>query len=197
MQVQDLILYQVATDRHYKVGDKFHFGDVPNGQEKLCKDISCVYQGKPLHQYVLENIRDSNDFVIPIVQNLASTLSSYDFAIRELAFEEVRRAHFPHLPSRFRCMFLTDSRDLCLKSLHNFYQKGHGQFFQAVEVKVSGEALFVRDGATGRFGLSYNDYLKKAEHYWAQDTSSTQPIQEILFCGDVEVISILDELEIN
>lgn len=32
MQVKDLILYQVATDRNYKVGDKYTFGENPNGQ---------------------------------------------------------------------------------------------------------------------------------------------------------------------
>lgn len=29
--VKDLILYQVATDRNYKAGDKICFGEKPNG----------------------------------------------------------------------------------------------------------------------------------------------------------------------
>ena len=28
-KVKDLILYQVATDRNYKVGEKIHFGETP------------------------------------------------------------------------------------------------------------------------------------------------------------------------
>ena len=34
-KVKDLILYQVATDRNYKVGDKIYFGEKPNGQIKI------------------------------------------------------------------------------------------------------------------------------------------------------------------
>lgn len=34
-KVKDLMLYQVATDRNYKVGDKIYFGEDPNGQKKI------------------------------------------------------------------------------------------------------------------------------------------------------------------
>lgn len=47
--VKDLILYQVATDRNYKVGDKIYFGEKPNGQIKIF-DFSFNQQGKPLHE---------------------------------------------------------------------------------------------------------------------------------------------------
>ena len=31
MKVKDLILYQISTDRHYKVGDKLEFGKLFQG----------------------------------------------------------------------------------------------------------------------------------------------------------------------
>ena len=50
MQVKDMILYQVATDRNYKVGDIIHFGDEPNGQEFNCLNLSFNKEGQPLHK---------------------------------------------------------------------------------------------------------------------------------------------------
>ena len=51
MKVKDLILYQISTDRHYKVGDKLEFGKEYNYQgqrvyggvkldkRKACEDV--------------------------------------------------------------------------------------------------------------------------------------------------------------
>lgn len=196
MKVKDLVLYQVATDRNYKVGDKFYFGNTPNGQELLCKDYSCVENGKPLHQAVMEKLNNNEEVDKSTIKQLASCLSQSDFAIRELALEDVRCEKFPHLPSRFRCMFLTDKKELCLAGLKIFPKKGHGKLFQAVKVKLTGEAFFVRENAIGRFGLSYNEYKEKALEYWNQKESE-KPVQEILFVGDVEILEILDEIKIG
>ena len=48
MKVKDKILYQVATDRNFKVGDKIHFGENFNGQTRIF-DFSFNEEGIPLH----------------------------------------------------------------------------------------------------------------------------------------------------
>ena len=40
MKVKDLILYQIATDRHYKVGDELEFGKIYNFQGQRVFDVN-------------------------------------------------------------------------------------------------------------------------------------------------------------
>lgn len=194
MQVKDLVLYQVATDRNYKVGDKIHFGEEDNYQAyrvwntKLC-DNQGMFSRQGFDFVDSKKIFANKNLVL----KLSRALEEADFIIRELAVENVRKTKYPHLPSRLKCMFLTDSKEDCLKGLKKFYQKGHGKFFQAVAVKLNGEVFFVRDKVMPRLGLSYLEYLKLADEYWGQDQNSKGSTKEILFVGDAEIVEIIDE----
>jgi len=191
MKVKDLILYQVATDRDYKVGDKLYFGDTPNGQEFNCLNLSFNKDGKPFHELGFELVdkKKNPDLII----DLSKALSNYDFIMREFALEEVRKEKFPNLPSRFRCMFLSEDKDTCLHNIQGFINRGAGKHIQAIKVKVNGEAFFVKTFGIIRSGLSFNEYKKEAVNYWSQDQNSTDATKEILFVGDVEILEILKE----
>lgn len=194
MQVNNLILYQVATDRNYKVGDKIHFGDESNGQEFNCLNMSFYKDGEPLHKLGFNNAKKGIFKNKKLMIDISKALSNYDFIMREFALEEVRREKFLHLPSRFRCMFLSENAETCLNNLQGFVNRGAGKNFQAIKVKVDGEAHFVKDYGVDRLGLSFNEYKKQAEKYWAQDQNSNSACKEILFVGDVEVVEILKEI---
>ena len=191
MKVKDLILYQIATDRNYKVGDKMHFGDEPNGQEFNCLNISFNKEGQPLHKLGFDNGKKGIFKNKNLIFDLSKALSNYDFIMREFALEEVRKQQFPHLPSRFRCMFLSEDADTCLHNLQGFINRGAGSNLQAIKVKVNGEAHFVKDYGVSRLGLSFNQYKDEAIKYWSQDQNSTSATKEILFVGDVEIVEIL------
>lgn len=197
MQVKDLILYQVATDRNYKVGDIIHFGDEPNGQEFNCLNLSFNKEGQPLHKIGFDNSKKGIFKNKNLILDLSKALSNYDFIIREFALEEVRRQQFPHLPSRFRCMFLSEGADTCLNNLQGFINRGAGSNLQAIKVRVNGEAHFVKDYGVGRLGLSFNEYKNEAIKYWSQDQHSTSATKEILFTGDVEILDILKEYDLK
>lgn len=197
MQVKDLILYQVATDRNYKVGDIIHFGDEPNGQEFNCFNLSFNKEGQPLHKLGFDNAKKGIFKNKNLIFDLSKALSNYDFIIREFALEEVRRQQFPHLPSRFRCMFLSEDADTCLNNLQGFINRGAGSNLQAIKVRVNGEAHFVKDYGVGRLGLSFNEYKNEAIKYWSQDQHSTSATKEILFTGDVEILDILKEYDLK
>jgi len=194
MRVKDLILYQVATDRNYKVGDIIHFGDEPNGQEFNCFNLSFNKEGQPLHKLGFDNAKKGIFKNKNLIFDLSKALSNYDFIMREFALEEVRRQQFPHLPSRFRCMFLSEDADTCLHNLQGFINRGAGSNLQAIKVRVNGEAHFVKDYGVSRLGLSFNEYKNEAIKYWSQDQHSTSATKEILFTGDVEIIEILKEV---
>ena len=196
MKVKDKILYQVATDRNYKIGDKIRFGDEPNGQEFNCLNLSFNKDGEPLHKLGYDNAKKGIFKNKNLLLDMSKALSNYDFIMREFAMEEVRRQQFPNLPSRFRCMFLSEDEDTCLHNLEGFINRGAGKNLQAIKVKVNGEAHFVKTFGISRLGLSFNEYMKEAVEYWSQDQNSNAAIKEILFVGDVEVVEILKEVNL-
>ena len=189
--VKDLILYQVATDRNYKVGDKIYFGEKPNGQIKIF-DFSFNKQGKPLHELGFKTAKKY--FKNKQLQlDMAIALQNYDLFIREIAMEEVRQEKFPELPSRFRCMYLSESKEDVFKNIDIMANKTLKKTYQAVAVKLNGEIFCVRDFSIGRQGLSFNEYKKLAVKYWSQDQNSTTKAKEILFVGEAEIVEILKE----
>lgn len=197
MKVKDLILYQVATDRNYKVGDKIYFGNEPNGQEFNCVNLSFNKEGQPLHKLGFDNARKGIFKNKSLIIELSKALSNYDFIMREFALEEVRKQQFPNLPSRFRCMYLSEDEETCLHNLQGFINRGVGTSFQAIKVKVNGEAHFVKDYGVDRLGLSFNEYKEEAVKYWNQNPHSASATKEILFVGDVEIVEILKEENIK
>lgn len=197
MKVKDLILYQVATDRNYKVGYKIHFGSEPNGQEFNCLNLAFTNKdGEPLYELGYNNAKKGIFKNKNLLLDMSKALSNYDFIMREFAMEEVRKKEFPKLPSRFRCMFLSENEDTCLHNLEGFIKRGAGKNLQVIKVKVNGEAHFVKSFGITRSGLSFNEYKKEAVKYWSQDQNSKAATKEILFVGDVEVVEILKEVNL-
>lgn len=195
MKVKDLILYHSATDRNYKVGDKLHFGEQSNMQMFNCFNLKFNRDGEPLHKLGFTNakkgiFKNKNLMII-----MSKALNNYDFILREFALEEVRKQQFPKSPSRFKCMFLIDDEETCLHNLESLKNRTKGNSFQAIKVKVNGDAHFVKDYGINRSGLSFNEYMEEAVKYWSQDQNSKSATKEILFAGDVEVVEILKEIK--
>ena len=100
-KVKDLILYQVATDRNYKVGDKFIFGKALNGQGNRVFNSKFYQNDKPIHQLGFDYVNSKKIFKDKsLIIKVCKALAESDFVIRELALEEVRKQKFPNLPSR-------------------------------------------------------------------------------------------------
>ena len=193
-KVKDLILYQVATDRNYKAGDKFVFGEDLNGQAYHIFNTNYQVNGIALHKQKTSDI-NNQIHTKKMLNDFAEALYKYDFAFRELAIEEVRQKQFPHLPSRMKCMFLTDNKESCLKNLKSFAAKGFGSLYQVVAVKVCGNVFYAKDIEIAKNGLSFNEYKELAVKYWSQHQNSTTEIKEILFEGEAEIVEILDEVK--
>ena len=195
MKVKDLILYQISTDMHYKVGDKLEFGKKYNFQGER------VVNGAKLEKR--RTYDDGYDFVDSkkifankkLVLKLSKQLEEYDFTLREIAFEEIRKTEFKDYPSRLKCMYLIDNKESCLKNLKNFHYKGHGTFFQVVAVKLNGSVFYATSKNVRRTGLSFDDYKNMAREYWSQDQNSKLPINEILFEGTAEIVEVIEEYE--
>ena len=194
MKVKDLILYQISTDRNYKVGDKLTFGKVYNGQGNRILNTK-FNDGKNAMYKLGFNYADSKNIFKKkdLVINLCKTMQESDFVLRELAVEEVRKAKYPNLPSRLRCMFLSNTKQVVLDNLKTFHLKGVGKHFQAVAVKLTGELFYAKSVALPRNGLSYGEYMEIADKYWSQDQDSAESVKEILFEGKAEIVEIIEE----
>lgn len=194
MKVKDLILYQISTDRNYKVGDKLTFGKVYNGQGNRILNTK-FNDGKNAMYKLGFNYADSKNIFKKkgLVIDLCKTMQESDFVLRELAVEEVRKAKYPNLPSRLRCMFLSDTKQVVLDNLKTFHLKGVGKHFQAVAVKLTGELFYAKSVSLPRNGLSYGEYMEIADKYWSQDQDSSESVKEILFEGKAEIVEIIKE----
>lgn len=193
-EVKDVILYQVATDRNYKVGDIIEFGQSYNGQGNRIYN-SKFNDGKDAYHKVGFNYVNSKHIFKnkPLMVELCKSLSESDFVLRELAAEEVRKEKYAECPSRLKCMFLSEKKEVTLENLKMFYQKGYGTHFQAIAVKLEGRLFYARSKGLQRNGSSYGEYLRIADEYWSQDQTSVEEVKEILFEGKAEVIEIMDE----
>ncbi len=200
-EVKDLILYQVATDRFFKVGDKIKFDKtINNGQ----------YQRVYNSPFQKENIRMS-DFVYSHAKrkffrlkrddlyDIAHCLDFYDLTIRELAMEDVRKELYPNYPSRLHCMYLSISKDVVLENMKSMINSNEkkGTFFQAIAVKLNGKIFKAGNAYMPRTGQSYNYYREKAIEYWSQSNIQDDKVKEILFEGEAEITEIFDEFSLK
>lgn len=195
MKVKDLVLYQISTDRHYKVGDKLEFGKKSNFQGERVVDGAKLEKRRTYddgYSFVDSKKIFANK---KLVLNLSKQLEEYDFILRELAFEEVRKKEFSDYPSRLKCMFLSDNREDCLINLKSFHKKGHGTFFQVVAVKLNGNIFYAREIPVFRKGCSYGEYLNEGRKYWSQNQDLNNKPYEILFEGNAEIVDVIEEFE--
>lgn len=201
MKVKDLVLYQVATDRNYKVGDVLTFNkDISNGQGNRVFNIDFrLNNGRPSDEMYAVAKRKFKKFKTKEdIYSIAHILEYYDVAIKEMAIEEVRKELFPNLPSRLHCMYLSLSKDIALANLKSVAEsrEKNGKHFQAVAVKLNGVIFKAGKVYMSREGQSYNYYKQKAVSYWKQRGLKDEEVKEVLFEGTAEVIEILDEQRI-
>lgn len=196
-KVKDLVLYQVATDRNYKVGDKIVFdkSTITGQYEKTMNLIAKDDKGRICDKlYEIANSRFKRLSKKKILE-VAILMDAYDVAIRDLAMENVRQQFFPDYPSRMHAMYLSENKAQTLRYME---EKAtiKGKTYQAVAVKLNG-VIFragIKDCMIRRSGQSYSFYEEKAKAYWSQKCPKGQAV-EVLFEGEAEIVEILKEIK--
>lgn len=200
-QVKDLILYQVATDRNYKVGDIIEFNcNMQNGQYERVYNCSFKLGDKRLSDEMYDAAsRKFKKFKCKEdIFTIAHKLEAYDVLVKELAIEQVRQEFFKDYPSRLHCMYLSINKDLALKNIKSMAtsREKKGKQFQAVAVKLNGKIFKAGRTYMSREGESYNYYKEKAFDYWNQKDLNDDEIKEVLFEGRAEIVEILEEIKL-
>lgn len=207
MKINNKIYYHIATNGHFKVGDKLHFENELNGQSRIF-DFDFTNNGTPLYKLAFDSSKKGIFKDKKLMFELSKALSNYDLFMRETALEEVRKEKFPDFPSRFHCMFLTETKEDMLRAFNKYKtMKNSNKYFktlsirnkndtyQALAVKLNGTAFFVKDCSISREGVSYNEYKKKAVEFWSQNQKSKNKTKEIIFIGDAEIVEVIDEVK--
>lgn len=187
-KVKDLILYQIAKSKKFSVGDKITFNE---------KTITGQYRKVFQTKFQIENIRLSNiayekqhrKLLKKNILTFAHLCDEYDFVVRELATEKIRKEFYPDCPSRLHCMYLSLSRQTALKN----FEKSKEPHLQAIAVKLNGKIHKCGNVMLDRNGGSFEDYEKTAHEYWKQENVKDEDVKEILFEGKAEIVEIMDE----
>lgn len=117
-------------------------------------------------------------------------------ALRELALEKVRIEKYPNYPSRMACLYVSKTLEEAEKWFNYFVSLGRSTF-QIVKLKVNGNVFY--GDATKCFDgkLTERENLILADNYWKNKDVDSSSILEILVDGDIEVVEIMKELNVN
>lgn len=124
----------------------------------------------------------------PLLRNeqaLINAITFYWHYAREVTFEEVRKSINEKLPSRFKCLWVSDLRNISKWKVH--FQQNN---MQLLELSLTGtifksDASFVEGNP-----IPLNVLREKAKKYWSGVIESEDNI-EYLFYGEAEVVRVL------
>lgn len=181
---KEMVFYHVVTDKPMQVGQRIIFDEEH-------------------HNGVWKRVHDKTEIVSDIYENP----EKYDgcelehhtsVALRELAMEEVRQEKYPGYPSRMGCLYVSNTLEEAQKWAQLFVQWGRPTYHI---VKLKADGRYFSGNANNCFDgcLNKKENLLLAEHYWENrpDMNGEEPITEILVDGDIEVIEIVEEINLN
>ena len=114
MNVQNKILYHISRKINWNKGDKLVIGENENPFWNFSKNYSPQYlvNGQPIPVFQMfeqfSNFDLTQDNINFLYQVLKDVSKETAFCIREQVFENIRKEFYPDLPSRQKCLWLTD-----------------------------------------------------------------------------------------
>ena len=107
------------------------------------------------------------------------------FYIRERVFEDVRKELFPHLPSRQKCLWISEEKQL------PYWRTISPELHKTIlELELDGNIFCADDYWLQANTLSSIEYTERAKHYWAGEIVSEEHL-EYLFSGTAIVKDII------
>lgn len=116
-------------------------------------------------------------------------IDEYDFIVRELAAEEVRKNEYPDCPSRLKCIYICDKADDA-DAYARRLKKHKKTPTQLVKLLLrNGKLLCVDPNVIRKARLSYNEYKDKAREFFKG--APTDKFHVFMFEGEVEIAEIV------
>lgn len=139
-------------------------------------------------------IKFYDDAVYPQEASVETVLSDYVLFARETIFEEIREKHFPHMPSRQRCVWLIPDSENLDKRL-KFWLKEKKAFpnnCQILKLSCSGKVHYANQQYLSTFIGTFNKFRGNAFMYWSGCDVNEQSIDiECILEGFVRVEDII------
>lgn len=192
MRIENKNMLHISRESHWKIGDIIFAGEDENQFWKICKNFSPLIEvGKqkiPLFEmfdrYQSFDVTENN--INLLYHHLKRISREVAFYIREQVFEDVRKKMFDSLPSRQKCIWLTDSENL------DYWKTMSEQKKFLLTLELNGDIFCGDDQWLTADTLSSVEYEKRALHYWNGEYGNT-PRKEYLFYGqaivkDIEII---------
>lgn len=188
MRIENKTMLHISKDTTWKIGDKIIAGKKENDFWKICKNFSPEVTVNDQSMSVFEMFVQYKDFDVTkdnidfLYWHLKHISTETAFYIREQVFEEIRKNNFNFLPSRQRCIWLTNNENLD-------YWKTKIEGKALLTLELNGD-IFCGDGNWLNVDtFSSVEYAQRASHYWKGELSSN-PQMEYLFYGQAIVKKI-------
>ncbi len=186
MRIKNEIMLHISRKTDWKIGDIIDVGKNENPFWNKCRtfspEVEVNGQKMPLFEmftrYESFDVTENNiNFLYSHLKGISTEVAFY---IREQVFEEVRKNKFNSLPSRHKCIWLTNNENLA-------YWKTMSENRRALlTLEVNGD-IFCGDGNWLTIDtLSSVEYEQRAFHYWNGEFSNA-PRKEYLFYGQAIV----------
>lgn len=155
---------------------------------KVCdlnaKFDSCTKRSRRVLEF-LDN--DAHLYQVPQLTRAFHTIAEeYIRLVREMEFENIRKNHFSNLPSRTRCIWLSDSLESA-----RYWRKRVAKDGQTQILRVQAEGkIFRTDGRHLAYDSHTITELRDAANLYWSGSVHANPEPEILFEGKLTVLKV-------
>jgi hypothetical protein len=195
---EDRFFYHLVTNRRMEAGQIISYtGDKKNTLYEFFFEKKFMNsENQDVNRIVSENISDDGLTLNAEDSNIVNRyLDNSSRSIRETIAEMVRIQEFPSYPSRLRCLYVTRTYNEVLE-WKKVFESYNRKIIQIVKLKTDGN-YFVGDGnyLPDLETTSFDRKIEQARFYWKGYSDGVFP--EVLIDGNIEVLEIIDDYELN
>lgn len=182
-------MFHLSTKLDWSIGDKITAGEIENPFWSMCKNFSPALDvyGQRMSPFEMferyPTFPPSNESINFLYTHLKGISSECALYIREQIFEQIRKEKFDSLPSRHKCLWLTDNENL------NYWKTKLEKNHIILTLDLDGDIFCGNDYWLTANTLSSVDYEQRALHYWNGELNS-QFGNEYLFYGQAIITDI-------
>lgn len=188
------LLFHISRKNDWEIGNEIVTGGDSNEFWRRCREYSpqielndgvVVSFWDIMKMFRTSRIEASQEVVDFLYEQLSKISTKYAFYVREQVFETVRKECFPLLPSRKKCLWLTDKENLGFwATIDDNTQRS------LLELEVYGEVFCADEHWLAANTFSSHEYEDRAKHYWKGEMSE-KPRLEYLLYGQAKIKKII------
>lgn len=189
MVIKGTELYHISRSSDWYMGQKVTVGDKDNDFWRFSKNYSPQITVDQTRYDLLdffskfsgETFNVTKDNIVWLFNEFKNNIKECSLYIREQIFETIRAEIYHELPSRQKCLWLTD-----VEHLDYWKRSINCKDGSIITLSLEGNLFMADDSWLQANTLSSSEYERRARHYWAGDIGETAHL-EYLFTGEAIV----------